>query len=325
MRVYRMKNIGRRAAANVGLVVATLLLVFLAGETYCRFWRDTSDSYGATWATRHWFQRHFHRNQMGYRDSVEYSLTPPAGVRRLSFLGDSFTAAHGVNRVEDRFANRIGAALAPAWQVYAIAEVGWDTRDETDAMAALIAQGYRTDAIVLVYCLNDIPIDDSAWRRTVGPLFDHLARRPPVIGHSALLDTLDFRLQLLLNPGLRGYYDFVRDAYDGPALDVERASMVRLRDLATSHGIELAAVTFPFLHAIGPDYPFRRAHERLAAIWESLNVPHLDLLPAFEGRPARSLVVNAFDAHPNELAHALAATAIQQFLVERGMLTARIP
>lgn len=37
---------------------------------------------------------------------------------------------------------------------------------------------------------------------------------------------------------------------------------------------------------------------------------HVDLLPAFERHPARSLQVGILDAHPNELAHRLAAAEI---------------
>ena len=49
-------------------------------------------------------------------------------------------------------------------------------------------------------------------------------------------------------------------------------------------------------------------------MWERLSVPHLDLLDVFEGEPPEDLVVNPYDAHPNEHAHRLAAAAILRFL-----------
>ena len=58
-------------------------------------------------------------------------------------------------------------------------------------------------------------------------------------------------------------------------------------------------------------------HQRLDDFWHSIDVPRLDLLPVFAPYPARKLVVNAHDAHPNELAHALAAEAIARFLEQR--------
>jgi hypothetical protein len=73
-------------------------------------------------------------------------------------------------------------------------------------------------------------------------------------------------------------------------------------------------VTFPFVHNLGPDYQYRRVHERLDEAWRDLEVPHLDLLSAFEAHPSANLVVNPRDAHPNERAHAIAAKPIAAFI-----------
>jgi hypothetical protein len=45
-----------------------------------------------------------------------------------------------------------------------------------------------------------------------------------------------------------------------------------------------------------------------------MGVPHLDLLPVYVDYADAELVVNRFDAHPNEFAHSLAAEAIGRFL-----------
>ena len=46
----------------------------------------------------------------------------------------------------------------------------------------------------------------------------------------------------------------------------------------------------------------------------------LDLLPAYRAHRDEDLVVNRFDAHPNERAHAIAAKEILAFLRDRGLL-----
>jgi hypothetical protein len=48
-----------------------------------------------------------------------------------------------------------------------------------------------------------------------------------------------------------------------------------------------------------------------------LGVPHLDLLTIYRDLPPAQLTVNRHDPHPNEYANALAAKAIDKFLVEQ--------
>lgn len=72
--------------------------------------------------------------------------------------------------------------------------------------------------------------------------------------------------------------------------------------------------TFPFLHALGPNQEYQSVREKLDRLWLELGVPHLDLLPVFEGLPPRRVTVNRFDAHPNEYANQLAAAAIDPWL-----------
>jgi hypothetical protein len=52
----------------------------------------------------------------------------------------------------------------------------------------------------------------------------------------------------------------------------------------------------------------------LDQFWRELNVAHLDLLRAFDGRLGAQLVVGRLDVHPNGLAHKLAAAEIGRFL-----------
>ena len=78
---------------------------------------------------------------------------------------------------------------------------------------------------------------------------------------------------------------------------------------------ELRVVVFPFLHNLGSDYPFRTAHQQLVEFCENKNMRVLDLEPVLATRAASDLTVNRFDAHPNELAHELAAKAIRSELL----------
>ncbi|MDH3882610.1 MAG: hypothetical protein OET63_00235 [Desulfobacterales bacterium] len=42
-------------------------------------------------------------------------------------------------------------------------------------------------------------------------------------------------------------------------------------------------VIFPFVHAFGPDYPYKEVHRQLKAFWKRIDVPYLDLYDLYEG------------------------------------------
>jgi hypothetical protein len=86
-----------------------------------------------------------------------------------------------------------------------------------------------------------------------------------------------------------------------------------IRDTVRAAGGRLAVVTFPFMD-YGPGYKALSVHKRLGEFWKEQQVPHLDLLPVFGPFPAREMIVNRYDPHPNARAHAVAAEAIDKFL-----------
>src|SRR5882724_32510 len=110
-----------RLVVGNGLVVLFLFsILLLAAETRFRFLMDTTDSLGFTKISERWVARHWHVNGAGCRDNIEYAAALQPGRRRVSFVGDSFTAGHGINDVNARFANRL-RALHPDWEVHLLA------------------------------------------------------------------------------------------------------------------------------------------------------------------------------------------------------------
>ncbi len=304
-----------RLLAGNALVLACLCSVaVLSGELYYRFWFDSTDSFGLTKTNRRWLERHFASNSSGFRDSIDYTRRAPPGVRRVTFLGDSFTAGHGIADVEDRFANRI-RALRPDWEVHVLASLGWDTGPELEIAKLYTEQGSETDAIALIYCLNDIADIVPEWREILSAIYEQW--RPGwLAANSYLFNTLYYRWRAARDPALADYYDFVLGAYQGAVWERQQRRLRALRELVDAQGAQLLVVTFPFVHDLGPDYAYRGVHERLGGFWRALGVPHLDLLGVFEAHPGEPLAIGPYDAHPNERAHAIAADAIAAFLDE---------
>jgi lysophospholipase L1-like esterase len=309
-------RVARRAgvvAVNVLVFLLAASVLYAAAETYYRFVYDTTDSFALMRTSEDWWTRHSRANRMIVRDDIEYAMARTPGRPRVTFLGDSFTAGHGIKDVHDRFVNRIRAAR-PAWDVHALARPGLDTGGEIRFLQDVLRQGYQLDTVVLVYCLNDISDIVPEWNA----ILDRIKRGGSGPGffaeHSYFANVLFWRLSALRNPDVANYYGFVRSAYAGPIWDRQMQRLRQVRDIVRGAGGRFAVVTFPFLHALGSGYEHRDVHRRLDAFWHGLGVPHLDLLPVLEAHADEPLVVNRFDAHPNERASALAAGAILPFV-----------
>ena len=298
---------------NALVLFALLALGLLVGEVYYRFAYDATDSLDYTKVSLRWFGRHYHPNSWGCRDNLEYTNSLAAGKRRITFLGDSFTAGHGVKDVADVFALRLRQAH-PEWEVQVLARPGFDTGNELQTMAACFTNQYQVDQVVLVYCLNDIGDLIPESNEAVQRVYAEVDRSGWLRRHSYFINTVYNRLSLSWNPDLKQYFQLLVGAYRGPAWQQQQERLKEMRDLVESHGGRLAVVTFPFLQALGPKYEYQFVHDQLDKCWRVLGVPHLDLLTVYGRLPPRELVVNRFDSHPNEHAHALAATAIDKFL-----------
>jgi lysophospholipase L1-like esterase len=300
------------AGANLLVFVLTASTVMVAMESYYRFCCDTTDSFALTRTSQCWMQRHWKLNSSGFRDSLTaYPAPRTPGQRRITFIGDSFTAGYGIANVEDRFANRIRSGGEAEVQV--MAKLGFDTGDEIKLVQALVAQHYQLDEVVLVYNLNDLSDIDPDWQ-AVDRRINSTNSPGFLVEHSFLFNTYYYHLKARFEPDIANYYQSVRKAYDGPVWEEQQQRLKSLRSLVETNGGHLLVVTFPFLQHLGPDYEFRSVHVKLYKFWQEQGVPHLDLLGLFEARRHQSLTVNSHDAHPNANAHALATEAIDDFL-----------
>jgi len=312
----------RTTPAGLGCLVKGNLLVltfmvavcFIAGESYYRFFYDTTDAFSQTKVSERWMKRYFVLNSAGFRDNIGYTWAMKPGRRRITFLGDSFVAGHGIKNVEDRFPNIIRRAH-PEWDIRVLARLGADTGDELALMDSFIQRGYQPDCVVLVYNLNDVADIMPEWKETSRRIAIAESEGGWLRHNSYFLDILYHHYILSRDPAVRQYFEFVRKGYEGPTWELQRQRLAQLRDLVQSHDGQLLVVIFPFVHAMGPDYTYLHVHDQLDQLWTDLEVPHLDLLPIYKNLPASKLVVNKYDAHPNEFANALAARAIDQFLI----------
>lgn len=306
---------GWRKVVLGNLLICGLLLSLIAagGEIYFRFLYDTTDSLAYTKVSQQWMQRYYIENSAGFRDNIEYSRFIEPGKRRITFVGDSFTAGHGIRSVEDRFPNLLRAANTN-WEIQVVAKFGLDTGRELELLNRILTNGCQVDRVVLVYCLNDVSDLMPDWQKSLQEFFAKEGQGGWLVRHSFLINTLYHRIKLRFNPEMRKYYEFIGDGYAGGLWQTQKSRLTNLRKLVEDGGGRLLVVTFPFPHALGPDYKFGSVHDQLAGYWREQGVPHLDLLSALSNHTPQEITVGPYDAHPNELANQLAAKAIQSFL-----------
>jgi lysophospholipase L1-like esterase len=320
--LWLRRHLKRRAAparwphvllANLLSLALLLALATLAGEIYFRFIYDSTDSLLYTKVSRRWMQRYWHDNGNQLRDNVNYQRQIPPGKRRITFVGDSFTAGHGIKNVEDRFVNRLRRAH-PDWDIHMLAKPGFDTGDELTCLDFVLTNHWQIDQVVLVYCLNDIsdlmPQRYEAFQRVNA----QIEQSSWLVQNSYLMNIIAHRINLRRNPFMSGYYDLVRDGYRGPMWEEQKERLTAFRDMVESHGGRLSVVTFPFLNDLGPNYGYQFVHDELDQFWRGLHVPHLDLLALYRQYTPEKITVNRLDAHPNEFAHAIATPVIGKFL-----------
>ena len=302
---------------GINLLVFAFLfsLVFLPLETWYRFFADRSEGLNTSRVSQRWFLRHYHLNNVRMRDDVDYAAAIEPGKRRLTFLGDSLTAGHGVADVEKRFGNRVRRAIGATWEVQIFAQNGFETGEEIDAVRSLVRRGFQFDVVVLVYYLNDIRDLFPEWNDDIARfLLAAQSGEPAWLRRSLFADVVYWRARAALEPALGRYHDVLLDGYASAAWEIQRKRLLALRDLCRAQGASFAVVVFPLLELLGPEYRFRAVHGQLDRFWDDAGVPHLDLLHTFDGRAPSELVVHSGDAHPNEEAHRLAAEAITRFI-----------
>lgn len=231
----------------------------------------------------------------------------------MTFLGDSFTEGYGIADVEQRFVNVI-RKHDPSREVHDLSSAGANTEIEINILRDALDRGYELETVVLVYCLNDATELTREWSQRYANLYSYFWPDNFLVRNSYFANTLFFRYKRKNNPDAKNYFHFIRDHYTGRNWDAQKRLFHRLDSLVRQNGGQLRVVIFPFLHNMGPGYPYADIHEKLAAFWEGLGVPTLDLLGAYREYSSDELVVNPYDAHPNGFAHRLAADEISRFL-----------
>ena len=312
--------------ANAGLSVAMLLAAVTAGELGFACFADFSDTFNITNVSKRWLVLHIDSewNNAQVRDRNPLNKFVGPGQKRIIFVGDSFTAGHGIKNIDNRFTDLIATWLEEKrpgkYVVSNYAEPGLEASMVEGKIKALFKEHYDVNMVVYVYNLNDI---EGYAPKTQEELQQINTAEPQnfLLRDTYLLNWLYFRyVQFKFAKGT-DYFKSLAQAYEGepwtgaPDKPGLRAKLTQLRRECAENNVDFRMVIFPFVQSLGKDDPFRNARAKIVDFCKGEKVPVLDLQPILNEHAGEKLEVSRFDAHPNERAHAIAAEAIEKDLL----------
>ena len=259
----------------------------------------------------------FEYNSRGFRDR-EFG-PKQAGMRRVAFVGDSFTEAQGV--VEGASAVRLVEGLlrgkGRAIEAWNLGVRGHDLKDLEAVFDTALE--LSPDAVIFGMILNDAERDPELtrnWPRVNDWIM--VRQRVPswLERHSYLVGFVANRYELW--QASRDTTAWYRALYSDQNKDGwmrTRAALLRIQAKCLKRRIAFGVALWPLLVGLEPgaSYPFEAAHEQIRKGVERSGIPFVDLLKALRGRDSASLWVHSSDLHPNEKAQALVAKVLADF------------
>lgn len=260
----------------------------------------------------------FEYNSRGFRDR-DFTPKPP-GVRRIVFVGDSFTEAQGVvesgsaARLVERRLRQDGLGV----EVWNLGVRGHDfpALEEIFTTALELAP----DVIVLAMVLNDAdrsPRLADAWPRVNDWIMVRQEKRSWLASHSALVGFATDRYErFMVSRDTTAWYQALYSDANRDGWMRTRASLQRMSARCRKDGIGFGVALWPLLVGLetGATYPFEAAHAQIRRGVERAGIPFLDLLPVLRDRPSESLWVHTSDLHPNENAQVLVTPPLAGFI-----------
>lgn len=305
VRIFKNNSI-HETVKNISLSVYMLVMLLIITETVFMF-IPVSHSASNTLAGRNWFSFYWQSNSMGYRDDEVKEKNNLK--KKIFFVGDSFTAGHGLKKRSQRFSNIVGQKLNRQYEFYNIGVNGADSDDE---FKNLITFPVKPDVVVLQYFFNDI--DNSSkhlgkWQPFPMVYSDIPLWQRPLVRGSFLLNYIYWKFP---HSGEYDYLEQLRKAYaDTAVMKDHLISLKKITGFCRSNKIRLYVVVFPFLQNL-------EVSDQLAIpvkqFFASENIDVLEVSKLVTDLPIKDRVVNVNDFHASPLVNERVAQALSSII-----------
>lgn len=301
---------------NLITALFSIVMLFLLLESAFMYVKR-SNAFGDTLASRLWFDKYWHPlNSYGFRDVEPTKDTGSS----LFFIGDSFTAGHGIKNPADRFSNIVKDKLnkdgAPL-EVINLGSQGADTRDEYTTMTDFIkASGKKPACIVLQYFGNDI--ENVAQRNGLKfDVFKPYAELNPISKYLVKKSFfLNYCYWLIPGRGYSSYFEFLAKGYSDNTIFNQHKEDLRLfTSYAADKKIPILVLIFPFMQDAALSKTLYA--DKLKTWFKQENVHFIDVAGLIDQLPVSQRVVNSNDGHASVAVNRLVGNAVYVELSSR--------
>lgn len=315
--VIRPKDLGA-PARNAGLAVYAFLLVFFVLEGAFIFVAQSQVA-GTTLAYKRWMDYYWHPiNEIGFRDRniLDDDL---GGKIKVMAVGDSFTAGHGIQKIEDRYTDVLQGMLPGHYRVLNLGRDGVDTATE---LYRLFSFPIKPDILIFQYYGNDIEGVCVADGREAerDEHFVQYREYPEFSGPAKWLVKNSYLLNFTYWQAVSrkdvSYFDFVVPCYENPRVLARHVAMLQaLIDYCREKNIPLVVVLFPFMLAIDESGFYM---DGISRFFDGQGVPVIDVGKLARDIPPKKRIVGRLDSHAHPRVHKLVAQEIYGILVQGG-------
>jgi len=299
---YKPSNTAWFKSFFLALTSVSVFLIFL--ETVCMFvpiYHGINHSYGS----KIWFKMYWNPiNSFGFRDRE-----PRQNETTILFVGDSFTAGHGIKNIRDRFSDIVGKQLSYVRSAN-IGKNGLDSGSEYDLMIDFISKTkIKPSKIILQYFGNDI--DRIAIRN--GLKFKGFIPYTEISNISRYLINSSFLLNFIYwsfpSDYSKEYIDFIVKAFENEYIFKEHLKdLQRFIDYAKESAAELVVVVFPFMQSF--ETSWETYSEKIISFFKMNGVKTVDVALLTADLKAIERVVNKNDGHASTVVHKRVADEI---------------
>lgn len=299
--------------ANTAIVLFSLFVIFILLEAIFMF-IPRSHSADYSLASKLWYKKYWKPiNSLGYRDREPDNIYPV-----ILFVGDSFTAGHGLQSVNDRFSNFVGQELKKHGRKYNTINIGKPNANSLDEFNLMQDFFYKTrikpQIIVLQYWGNDIEYVAEGN----GIKFDGF--KPPAnmnkflifIGSGSYLFNYLYWLfprEYLGEP----YLTFLYRAFkDENILSKHKEDLKLFIDYARMNSIKLIVVVFPFL--TDTEISDNLYGNNIVSFFRNYNVTVINVSDLVQDIPKSERIVNKNDGHASRKVNRIVAEEILKMI-----------
>ena len=296
-----VKSKAKGILANITTLVVPVLVTLIFLEIIFMYVPQSHEGVLSK-ASQIWWEKYWKPvNSLGYRDKeITENKT---GKTNILVVGDSFSAGHGLENVEDRFSNMLEAKLGQdKTQVYNLSLSGADTRDEAKRLKEFPV---KPDIIVLQYFPNDI---EKVAREKGVPL----SGAEPYADISGISGSIVRRFYLpnfiywqLPHTGFSTFEKFVQTAYtDTTVLNAHLRDMSQMISYRDSTKAKMYAVFIPFLFQLDKSAAYTKPVEDYL---RKNGVTVVTLTDGIAKIPEKERVVGKNDGHASAVVNKLIA------------------